>query len=71
MSCLLNGAVTFKPGDSLITEQDLNGLAGGRPNDEDNYLSNFIIDAYLKILAKEESIEGVQTESIRWELFHK
>lgn len=50
LSCVLNGTVTFK-GNSVIDDNDLQGLYGQKTKDEDNYLTNFVIEAYLELIA--------------------
>lgn len=49
LNCLLNGSVRFK-GSSILDEQDLQRLYGCKAHDEDNYLTNFVIEAYLHLL---------------------
>ena len=61
LNCLLDGSV--KLSSRIIDTTDLEGLLGGKPQDKDNYLSNFIIDAYLHLL-KEKS--PVIVEVIEW-----
>lgn len=42
---------------NLTDKENLQGLIGGNTTDEDNYLNNFIIDEYLKLLAAEASAQ--------------
>jgi hypothetical protein len=57
-------------GDSLINRHDLVALLGQAKKHEDRWLTNFVIDAYLSLLASSKgSNSNVQT--IRWELFEK
>ena len=46
--------------------QALNCLRGGKPQDKDNYLNNFVIDAYLHLLKGKST---VSVEVIEWEKF--
>ena len=64
LNCLLDGSV--KLSSRIIDTTDLEGVLGGKPQDKDNYLSNFIIDAYLNLL-KEKS--PVIVEVTEWEKF--
>ena len=49
LNCLLNGSVKFK-GSSMIEKQDLESLYGCKPCKEDNYLTNFVAEAYLQLI---------------------
>lgn len=69
-SCLLNGTVKFQ-GDSVIDGGDIIGLLGGNSADEENYLSNFVVDSYLKLISMESSMKGLSTVSLKWERFEK
>jgi len=42
-------------GDSLIVMNDLKELEGNLPQDELKWLSNFVIDSYLKIVTSEST----------------
>ena len=66
LNCLLDGSVKLTSSSSIIDKKDLEGLLGGNTRDKDNYLSNFVIDAYLHLL-KETSPRTV--EVIEWEKF--
>ena len=68
--CLLNGTVKFQ-GDSVIDGGDIIGLLGGNSADEENYLSNFVVDSYLKLISMESSMKGLSTVSLKWERFEK
>ncbi|XP_015748563.1 PREDICTED: ubiquitin-like-specific protease 1 [Acropora digitifera] len=69
-SCLLNGTVKFQ-GDTVIDGGDIIGLLGGNSADEENYLSNFVVDSYLKLISMESSMKGLSTVSLKWERFEK
>ena len=69
-SCLLNGTVKFQ-GDSVIDGGDIIGLLGGNSADEENYLGNFVVDSYLKLISMESSMKGLSTVSLKWERFEK
>ena len=66
LKCLLDGSVKLTGSSSIIDKKDLEGLLGGNTKDEDNYLSNFVIDSYFHLL-KENSPRSV--EVIEWEKF--
>ena len=63
---IMGEGVDFE-GDSLIVMNDLKELEGNLPQDELKWLSNFVIDSYLKILKSESA--GV--EVFGWEEFEK
>ena len=67
---LLDDTARFK-GNALIDEKDLEGLIGGNTTDEENYLSNFIIDEYFQLLATEACAQVLQAEAIGWDTFEK
>ena len=70
LNFLLDETVGFK-GNNLIDKKDLQGLVGGNTQDEENYLSNFIIDEYLQALVTEASSQGLKAERIGWETFER
>ena len=45
---ILDGHIQFK-GKGIISSRDLHSLKGGSAEAEDNYLTNFVIDAYLEL----------------------
>lgn len=63
---IMGEGVDFE-GDSLIVMNDLKELEGNLPQDELKWLSNFVIDSYLKIVKSEST--GV--EVFGWEEFEK
>lgn len=69
VNSIIDGSVKFK-GSPLIMLQDLQGLKGGHGKDEDNYLSNFVIELYLKLLA-ETAVGDLKVETLEWETFEK
>lgn len=69
-SCVLNGTVTFK-GNSIIYDNDLQSLCGQTTQDEDNYLTNFVIEAYLQLITIKGMSQGTKAEFLEWETFEK
>ena len=69
LDCLLDGTVKSNVG-SIIDGKDLEALVGGHPLDEDNYLSNFVIEAYLNLLVNIVPAK-TKVEVIEWEKFEK
>ena len=67
---MTDGAVKFK-GANLIDESDLSSLIGSHKADEDNYLNNFVIDAYFGLLASESVAKGLKIKVIEWGMFKK
>lgn len=70
LNCLLNGSVKFQ-GSSMIDRLDLESLYGGKPREEDNYLTNFVIEAYLQLIATASRSKGLNIETLGWEAFEK
>ena len=72
LNCLLNGSVKFQ-GSSMIDWLDLESLYGhrGKPREEDNYLTNFVIEAYLQLIANTSHSKGLKIETLGWEAFEK
>ena len=70
VNALLDGAVGFE-GNSMVDQQDLQGLHGRKSGDEEKYLTNFVIEAYLHLTATEGASKGVQVEILGWEQFEK
>ena len=48
VGAILDGYVSFN-GKGIISPSDLNSLQGGSIVEEDNYLTNFIVDTYREI----------------------
>ena len=67
VNAMVDGSVKFG-GSPLIVSNDLSSLHGGHQKDEDNYLSNFVIDSYLKVLAEASTCNA---ETVEWEVFEK
>ena len=65
---LVSDTSTFK-GSSLVDQSALRHLYGNGKTDEENFLSNFIIDEYLLLLQKASEVDGLQTKVLRWEQF--
>ena len=69
LDCLVDGTVKINQnGRNIIDERDLGALLGGHPRDKDNYLNNFVIDAYLNVLIKNRP-PTMKAESLEWEEF--
>ena len=64
----MNGLISFGGG-SLINFNDLRGLFGNSEKQEDNWLSNFVIDTYLSLIQSGDTKINLLTLS--WELFEK
>ena len=69
LDCLLYGTIKVN-GDNIGDGKDVEALLGCQTRDEDNYLNNFVIDWYLKILARNVSTES-KVECIELEKFEK
>ena len=67
---MLNGTVTFK-GNSIIDDNDLQSLYGQKTQDEDNYLTNFVIEAYLQLITIKGMSQGKKAKFLEWETFEK
>ena len=67
---LIDGSVAFA-GTKVIDSTDLVALRGGRPTSEENYLTNFVIESYLDLIAKQGTLQGSKVECIGWECFEK
>jgi len=55
----------------LIDGQDLESLYSWKPREEDNYLTNFVIEAYLQLIATASLSKGLNVEILGWEAFEK
>ena len=67
---LMDGSVAFE-GSKLIDSRDLVALRGGMPTSEENYLTNFVIESYFDLIAKQGALQGSKVECIGWECFEK
>ena len=69
---MLNETITFK-GNSVIDDNDLQSLYGQKKKtqDKDNYLINFVIEAYLQLIASIGMSQGTKVEFLGWESFEK
>jgi hypothetical protein len=54
-------------GKGIISQGDLDSLAGGHKNKEDNFLTNFVIDEYLQMIKTTREHASV----FSWEIFEK
>ena len=43
----------------MLDEQDLESLYGCKPREEDNYLTKFVIEAYLQLIATTSLSKGL------------
>ena len=68
LNCLLN--VKFK-GSSMIDKQDLENLYGCKSREEDNYLTNFVVEAYFQLIQTASLSKGLNVEILGWEAFEK
>lgn len=67
VEAIVSGDVPFN-GSNLINRQDLKELQGGEKNSIHNWLSNFIIDEYLRLVSKKASCN---VKVLPWEMFEK
>lgn len=67
---LVDGQVDFKE-NGIIHQIDLLALSGCQPTSEGNYLTNFVIEWYLSLIAKKSSYQGKGVEWLGWECFEK
>lgn len=70
VSNLVEGSVSFG-GSILIDTDDLVALRGCGPSSEERYLTNFTIEGYLNLIAKEGVLQGKKVDYIQWERFEK
>ncbi|EDO31405.1 predicted protein [Nematostella vectensis] len=54
-------------GDGIISLEDLQEVSGRGTNPRDNWLSNFVIDSYLKLVSSQAS----QVKALSWEFLEK
>ena len=55
----------------MIDGQDLESLYGCKPCEEDNYLTNFVIEAYLQLIPTASLSKGLDVEILGWGAFEK
>ena len=55
----------------MIDQKDLLGLIGSNTRDEENYLSNFIVDEYLEVLVAEANSQVLNADTTGWLTFEK
>lgn len=55
----------------MIDMQDLESLYGCKPREEDNYLTNFVVEAYLQLIQTASLSKGLNVEILGWEAFEK
>jgi hypothetical protein len=70
LKCLLNGSVEFK-GSSILDDRDIQSLYDCKACNEENYLTNFTIEAYLSLVSSAAVAKGVKVEYLGWELFER
>lgn len=66
LTALMSGAVPFS-GVKPIDLQDLSAVIGGSNGTEENWLSNFVVDEYLKLVSS--SCKDSKVHAITWEKF--
>lgn len=49
----------------------LESLCSGKPREEENFLINFVIEAYLQLIATASLSKGLNIENLGWEAFEK
>lgn len=67
---LVEGALCFE-GSRLIDKEDLLALRGVRPTPEGKYLTNFCIEGYLDVIARQGRLQGQNVEYLGWERFER
>ena len=67
---LVEAVVPFQ-GSSSIDTTDLVSLRGCSPTSEENHLTNFVIEGYLELIAKQSVDSGQKVDFIGWERFEK
>lgn len=56
----------------MIDQLDLGSLCGAKPGEEENFLTNLVIEAYLQLIATASlSAKGLNIENLGWEAFEK
>ena len=55
----------------MIAKLDLKSIYGGKQREEDNYPTNFVIEAYLQLIATTTLSKGLNIETLAWEAFEK
>ena len=66
---IMSGLISFGGG-SLMNLDDLQSLFGNFGKQEDNWLSNFVIDKYLSLIQSSVSTK-INVLTLSWELFEK
>ena len=69
VAAILDGYVSFN-GKGIISPSDLNSLQGGNMVEEDNYLTDFIVDKYFEITQAARA-DGSKVVLFPWEAFEK
>lgn len=69
-SRVVEGSVPFG-GNVLIDEEDLAALKGCRSTSEEKLLTNFTIEGYFDLIAKQGWLQGKNIEYLGWERFEK
>lgn len=67
---ILKGLVAFH-GSNLISMNDLQSLVGNVDNQQDKWLTNFVIDEYLKLIQSASQEKDVKVKTLSWEIFEK
>ena len=66
---MVDGAVCFEG--SRLIDKNLLALRGCRPTSEEKYLTNFTIEGYLDVIAKQGTLQGKKVEYLGWERFER
>jgi len=66
----MKGLIVFS-GSKLISLNDLQSLVGNENNPQDKWLTNFVIDEYLKLIQSASEGKNVKVKTLSWEIFEK
>ena len=69
LSYVLNRTVTLK-GSSILNDQDLQRFYGHKAVDSDNYLTNFVTEVYLHLIASKGMAKGMKVQVLRGNRVH-
>ena len=70
INAVLDGLITFGGG-NLLTCDDLKDLIGNAKGSREKWVSNFVIDKYLKLVKSACAEKGAKVETLAWETFEK
>ena len=69
VEAILKGQIVFR-GSNLISMTDLQTLVGTL-DPQDKWLTNFVIDEYLKLIQSASQEKDVKVKTVSWEIFEK